>query len=338
MPTNKITTHAFGAKANLESAVSGGTVNEYDEVFLTDTDELAYINADKEVKMVTPRTQEAITIMGSKFGALNVGDTIPAGTSLEEALRLLTQVRVAATYTQPTISIANNGGTAAGTFEAGTAITPNIKANWTKNDAGALTQIEILKNGSPIDGAVYSGTGGNTESYEYDPEDFTIGDETVHFSAKATYGEGAIKDDNLGDPSPNGHITAGSKTSSNYSYIGARKAFWGSGSGATPELNSDTIRGLANNQLNPGTGVKSIQFPTGTQYIIYALPATKKLTKVKYNEGNDEGMLPNFVSSTVQVADARGGDNGLTNYTVYVYTTAAPSASVMTFEFTVANA
>ena len=319
MPANKITTHAFGEKANLESAVSGGTVNEYDEVFLTDTDELAYINANKQVKMVTPRTQEAITIMGSKFGALNVGDTIPAGTSLEEALRLLTQVRVPATYTQPTISIANNGGTPSpGTVEAGTTITPKVKATFTKNDAGALTQIEILKGGSPIDGAVYSGTGGNTESYDYEPEVFMIGDETVSFSARATYSEGAIKDDNLGDPSPNGHITAGSKTSAVISYIGSRYTYWMFGSGQANYTTSDQVKAMTNKALNYTATNKAVQAPIGTQYIAFAIPTGKSLTKCFVTQMNAD-IAGSFTSSSVDVADARGGENGLKAYTVYIY-------------------
>ena len=334
MPTNKITTHAFGEKANLESAVSGGTVNEYDEVFLTDTDELAYINAAKEVKMVTPRTQAEITVMGnSNIGSFKPNDKIPAGTSLEEFIKKLVQVQVPPTYSQPTITLAKyDDGTASGTLEAGTTVNPKMTATFTQRDAGALTKIVINKGGSPIEEAESA-----TSPYDYTGDSFVLGDETVTFTATATYAEGEIKNDNLGSPYPEGHITAGSKTSSNYSFTGARKSFWGSGVGSVPALTSDVVRGLDGSELNLGNGVKEVKFAAGIQYIVFAVPATKKLTQINY-VGVDDGMLPNFETETVQVADARGGENGLKDYTVYKYGAAAPFAAETKFQFTVANA
>lgn len=335
MPNN-ITTHAFGEKANLSSAITEGKINEFDEVFLTDTDELAYVNSQKEVKYVTPRTQNNVEFIGvTEVGGLKASDFpsgIPAGKSAEDILKMLIQKRIAASYTAPTVSLGNTG-TTAGTKEAGTTISPVLNATFNKNDAGDLTQIKIQKNNADIDGATSA-----TSPYAFEPEDFVLGDETITFRAVASYGDGPIKNDNMGTPSPNGQIKAGTVNSSNVSYTGARKSFWGSGVGSVPALTSDVVRGLTGSQLNLGNGTKEVVFEAGTQYIIFAVPATKKLTKVRYNEGNDDGMLPNFDTETVQVADARGGDNGLTNYTVYKYAAAAPSASVMTFVFTVANA
>lgn len=330
-----ITKHAFGNKANLEGAISGGTINEFDEVFLTDTHEMGYVDSSKTFHMVTPRTQAEITVMGnSNIGSFKPNDKIPAGTSLEEFIKKLVQVQVPPTYSQPTITLAKyDDGTASGTLETGTTVNPKMTATFTQRDAGALTKIVINKGGSPVEGAESA-----TSPYDYTGDSFVLGDETVTFTATATYAEGEIKNDNLGAPYPEGHIAAGSKTSSNYSFTGARKSFWGSGVGSVPALTSDVVRGLTGSQLNLGNGNKEIAFNAGTQYIVFAVPANKKLTKVRYNEGNDDAMLPNFETETVQVADARGGENGLTGYTVYKYAAAAPSASTMTFVFTVANA
>ena len=332
-----ITKHAFGSSANLAGAISGGTVNEYDEVFLTDTNELAYISKEKEVKYVTPRTKEAIRVMGNQnIGALKPNDTIEAGTSLEEFIKKLTQVRVAATYNQPTISVTNNGGDNAGTYEAGTTINPHMKANWVKNDAGALTSIQFYKNNSPIEDATYTGTGADTESYAYEAEEFVIGDETVSFKAKATYAEGEIKNDNLGDPSPSGHITAGSKDSSNWNYVGARKTFWGQGVGTIPEITSDFIRGLGHGTFNKTSGTleSSTVFEKGNQWIAIAVPAPYKVKTVKYNEANDEGFISEFTTKTVQVADARGEQNGLKDYNVSYYNPVVANAEKMTLVIT----
>lgn len=335
MPDTK-TTHAFGEKANLETAITEGKVNEFDEVFLTDTDELAYVNKQKEVKYVTPRTQNIVEFNGvTEIGGLKASDFpsgIPAGKSVEDILKMLIQKRIPATYNKPTVTLGNSG-TTTGTKEAGTTISPVLNATFSKNDAGDLTEIKIQKNNVDIEGATSA-----TSPYSYEPEDFVLGDETVTFRAVASYADGPIKQDNMGTASPNGQIKAGSVNSSNITFTGARKSFWGSGVGSVPALTSDVIRAFSGNQLNLGNGNKTIAFETGTQYIVFAVPATKKLTKIRYNEGNDDGMLANFETETVQVADARGADNGLTNYTVYKYAAAAPSASQMTFVFTVANA
>ena len=46
-----------------------------------------------------------------------------------------------------------------------------------------------------------------------------------------------------------------------------------------------------------------------------------------YVETNDPGMAENFEKKLVDVADARGGANGLKSYKVYTYATVNPSSS-----------
>ena len=182
------TKHAFGEKANLENAITQGKVNEFDEVFLTDTDELAYVNKQKEVKYVTPRTQNVVEFNGvTEIGGLKASDFpsgIPAGKSVEDILKMLIQKRIPATYNKPTITLGNSG-TTAGTKEAGTTISPVLNATFTQKDAGALTEIKIQKNNVDIEGATSA-----TSPYSYEPEDFVLGDETVTFRAVASYADG----------------------------------------------------------------------------------------------------------------------------------------------------
>lgn len=328
-----ITKHAFGNKANLESALTDGTVNEYDEVFLTDTHEMGYVDSSKNFHMVTPRTQAEITVMGnSNIGSFKPNDKIPAGTSLEEFIKKLVQVQVPPTYTQPVITLAKySDGNNAGTYEAGTTINPKVTATFTQNDAGALTSIVINKGGSPIVDATSS-----ISPYNYEGDSFILGDETVTFTATAAYAEGEIKNDNLGSPYPNGHITAGSKNSSNFSFVGARKTFWGQGVGTIPEINSAFVRGLANGSFNKTSGAleSATTFAQGNQWIAVAVPAPYKVKAVKYNETNDEGFISEFTTTTVQVADARGEQNGLKDYNVTYYNPVVANAANMTLVFT----
>ena len=243
---------------------------------------------------------------------------------------MLVQKPIPATYTKSSVSIANNGGSASGDVEAGTSVTPKLRATFNKNDAGDLTKLEILKGGQ----SVGSGT---ATPYDYSGEAIVIGDETVTFTAKATYNEGAIKNNNLGQQSPNGHIAAGSVTSGNYSINGRRNMFYGTGVGATPSLTSDVVRGLANKRLNPTQGtVFNIPIAIGQQYVIFAYPATlRDVSQVMYTETNDTGMASSFTKTLVDVADARGGENGKKSYKVYSYSMATPAAAGMTFKVTI---
>lgn len=319
----------FGAKEDIGTAVEAGTINEYDFLCL-DNGEVGWIDANKKTVINTPRTQTDIKVNGVTGLGIGNNETITAGKSLDEIVKMLVQKPIPATYTKPSVSIANNGGSASGDVEAGTSVTPKLRATFNKNDAGDLTKLEILKGGQ----SVGSGT---ATPYDYSGEAIVIGDETVTFTAKATYNEGAIKNNNLGQASPDGHITAGSVTSGNYSVTGRRNLFYGTGVGATPELTSDVVRKLANKKLNPTQGYSfTMNVATGQQYIIIAYKDNlRDLFKVHYVEGNDPNLGKNFVKSTLQVADSRGGENGLVGYKCFVLQLSTPAKANMTLNVTI---
>lgn len=320
----------FGAKANITQAVADGKLDEHDIVVATDTDELAYVNATGEVKFVKDRLDEDVQFKGTSIGNWADGQTASEGLTFTEWLKKAAQKSIPATYTKPTIAIANASGSAAGAVEAGTSVTPKLKATFTKADAGNLTKIEVLKGGTSV-------SEGTVSPHDYIGDAFVVGDETVTFTAKATYGEGAIKNDNLGQPSPNGHIAAGSVTSSNYSFTGQRNLFYGTGIGDLPELTSGNVRGLANKKLNPTQGlVFNVNIAIGQQYVIFAYPATlRDVNQVMYVETNDTGVASSFTKTLADIADARGGNNGLKSYKVYSYRMATPAAAQMTFKVTI---
>ena len=319
----------FGAKEDINTAVEAGTIDEYDFLCL-DNGEVGWIDANKKTVINTPRTQTDIKVNGVTGLGIANNETIPSGKSLDEIVKMLVQKPIPATYTNPSVSIANNEGSASGDVEAGTSVTPKLRATFNKNDAGDLTKLEILKGGQ----SVGSGT---ATPYDYSGEAIVIGDETVTFTAKATYNEGAIKNNNLGQQSPNGHIAAGSVTSGNYSINGRRNMFYGTGVGATPSLTSDVVRGLANKRLNPTQGtVFNIPIAIGQQYVVFAYPATlRDVNQIFYVEANDPGMASSFKKTLVDVADARGGENGKKSYKVYSYAMATPAAAGMTFKVTI---
>lgn len=321
--------HAFGSKENIDSAKAAGTINAYDVLHLSNG-ETGWIDKEGNTVIATPRTQEGITVNGVTGLGIADGATIPAGTSLEEFVKMVVQKAIPATYNRPSLAIGNNGGTAAGNIEAGTTITPKLRATFSRNDAGDLTAISIKKGDTEV-------ATGTASPLDYTGDAFVIGDETVSFTASATYGDAPVKNNNLGQESKENWFAGSTATSGRYSFTGKRNLFYGTGVGEVPELSSEVVRGLANKKLAPAAGTSfNINVAVGQQYIIIAYPATlRDLNNVTYVEANDSGMASNFVKSTVDVADARGDGNGIMSYKVYTYAMAVPAAAGMTFKVTI---
>lgn len=324
-----ISKHAFGSKANIETAKSKGTINSHDVMFL-DNREIGWIAKDGSTVISTSRTQEALTVNGVTGLGIANGATIPAGTSFDDFVKMIVQKAIPATYTKPTLALANNGGQASGDVEAGSSVTPKLKATFTKNDAGALTSIAIKKGSTDV-------ATGTTSPLEYNGSAFVIGDETVTFTASAAYGDAPVKQNNLGTDSIENWFAGSTATSSGYSITGKRNMFYGTGVGAVPTVNSSMVRGLANTKLAPAAGTSiTINVAVGQQYIAFAYPADlRDVNNVTYVEANDGGMASSFTKTTINVADARGGENGLKSYKVYTYAMAVPAAAGMTFKVTI---
>lgn len=324
-----ISKHAFGSKENIETAKTNGVIDEHDVLFL-DNGEIGWVDKNKNTVINTPRTQSAITVNGVTGLGIGNGETIAAGKTLDEIVKMLIQKAIPATYTKPTVAIANNGGQASGNVEAGTSITPKLKATFTKNDAGALSTIAIKQGSEDV-------KTGTTSPLTYEGEAFVIGDETVTFTASATYGDAPVKNNNLGNESKENWFAGGTVASDNYSITGKRNLFYGTGVGAVPTVDSDMVRGLTNTKLAPTQGHSwNINVAVGQQYIVFAYPATlRDVNNVTYVEANDSGMASNFTKHTIDVADARGGENGKMSYKVYTYAMAVPAAAGMTFKVTI---
>lgn len=329
---DKIIKFYHGASAGIQGKIEDGTINESDLVITSDTDELVYIDENKAQKPLgsskSKQEWEVNLGTGGTVGGLKTGDTIEVGTSLDDLIKLLTQKSVPATYTQPGVTCRVSAGTGAGNYEVGTEIRTTIQGTFTKNDAGDLTQIEILKNGTQVN------TGAESPITS-DEQTFALGDETVTFTCKATYGDGPIKNDNLDQPSPEGQIKAGSKTSSGVSFSGKRNLFYGTGVGEVPSVTSEMVRGLSNKYLNPSNGYSfNINIAKGQQYIVFAYPATlRDVSQVMYVETNDTGMASSFTKAQISVQGANGATGA--DYKVYTYGMATPASAAMTFKVTI---
>lgn len=321
--------HAFGAKENLPAAVEASKINEFDIAYLTNG-EIAWVDGDKNIKVNTPRTQSAIEVNGVTGLGIENGATIEAGKTIDEIVKMLVQKAIPAVYTVPTLSLANYGGQTSGNVEAGTSITPKLRATFSQNDAGELSAISIMQGETVV-------AEGTTSPLDYTGEELIIGDETISYVASASYGDAPVKNNNLGNESTENWFAGSSIESSAYSISGKRNMFYGTGVGSVPEITSDVVRGLANKKLNPTQGYSfNISVAVGQQYVVIAYPATlRDLNNVTYVEANDGGMAENFTKTLVDVADARGGENGVMSYKVFTYEMAVPAAAAMTFKVTI---
>lgn len=320
-----ISKHAFGSKENVDAAKQSGAIDEFDVLFL-DNQEIGWIDKSGNTVISTTRTQEEVVVNGVTGLGIANGETIPAGISFDDFVKMVVQKAIPATYTKPTLALANNGGQASGNVEAGTSITPKLKATFTKNDAGDLESIVIKKGSTEV-------ASGTASPLTYNGEAIVIGDETITFKATAEYGDASVKKNNLGAESKENWFAGSTVSSSDYSITGKRNLFYGTGVGAVPTVNSAMVRGLANTKLAPAANTTfTINVDIGQQYIAFAYPADlRDVNNVTYVEANDSGMAGNFTKTTVNVADARGGENGLKSYKVYTYAMAVPAAAAMTF-------
>lgn len=323
-----------GKNLDASTAITAGTF-----YLDTATNELWYDdpsgeNADGHIRLFDEllkdiRLENKITVQlgeGQTIGGYKTGDEIAAGTNIQTVLNKLLQKSVPASYTRPTISLANNSGTASGNIETGSTITPKLKATFAKNDAGNLTSIRIIQGSTNV-------KTGTTTPLEYTGSGIVIGDETITFTAEADYNDAPIKNNNLGEPSLDNWFAGDTITSSEYKITGKRKVFYGTGTGSLPTITSDIVRGLSGNKLAPASNTTfTINVAVGQQYIIFAYPASlRDVNNITYVEANDPNMAQNFTKTTVQVADARGGSNGLMSYKVYSYRMSVPTAATMTF-------
>lgn len=321
--------NAFGSKANIEAAKAAGTIDQYDVLYL-DTQEIGWIDKNGNTVMSTTRTQSPIEVNGVDGLGIGDGEIIPAGTSVDDIVRMLVQKAIPATYAKPVAYLTNYGGQASGNVESGTSITPKLRATFTQNDAGDLSSISIKQGTDEV-------ANGTTTSLDYVGEPIVIGDETITFVASATYGDAPVKTNNLGQESKENWFVGGTIDSSAYSITGKRNLFYGTGVGSVPTITSDVVRDLTNTKLAPTQGCSfNVNVDVGQQYIIIAYPADlRDVNNITYVEANDSNMASNFTKQTIDVADARGGENGLKSYKVYTYEMAIPAAAGMTFKVTI---
>ena len=298
-------------------------------------------------------------------GTYKNGDVIPAGTSLETILRKILIQQIPPTYTMPVVeSIITPLSTT--TVQAELVTTTNseviltwpygyldvlrVKSTFINNDAGDLTSISkdasnLLPGTFNLVSADVSNKTAECSAMVHN----TIEEANSNFSLSYSYNEGAIKNDNLGNAYPTGHIMAGTidqKFIINRIWPGY---IWGISSKSTADLPitnsfynstaSGYSRHMPNCEYASGTTFSmkaALDDGSTAKYILVACPADEVgVKKIIMPSASNADCTADFVkmSSPLTVSVKNGSSTVSKEYNVWVYEPALITED-QTFEVT----
>lgn len=304
-----------------------GTTYQYTAYVYNGT---AWAATDGNYSAANVYLNEDVTVT-TKTGELAVDTVVAAGTSLQDMLVQMLSQSKDPTKTNPSItafSVTNNGsGTS---FEAGTTVTPVWNSTFSAGSytykATAEKDPIVPVSGTGVTATAWTITQDGTEigtTEDGTGEAFVLGDSTVTFKAQATYSDGYYALTNLNKlPETDVQISAGTTAAKTATITTYRKMFAGGVTDADAEITSDVIRGLS-------TGVKATTSATeftaavGDTKLIFAYPSTLSTSEPTFEYFTlSWGSFTGFTkeTTTINVADVRGGEEGLKAYTVYTYT------------------
>jgi len=273
-------------------------------------DTLNVVGGSGGVSSVDTFTSNITVYSTNGLGKYTQGQVIPAigKTASQVLLDALTQT-IPPTYVQPTVGVSSSPSP--GTVEIGAALNITLSSSFNQNDAGAQASVSFSKNGT--------GLGGNTDNIAS-----LIA--SVSYTATVSYGQGPVKNNNLGAPDPTGRINAGSRTSGSITFTPQARRYWGYSATATPtdaEIRA-ALGGGSELSSAKAKGSFDIAISSGTHYVFFAYPATSgSLSSLSVG---GFGSLPAFTLITRSFTNVNGYAQ---SYNIYV--------SQNTFATTVSN-
>ena len=252
------------------------------------------------------------------------------GKSVAEAFTEIFSKRLQPTITaQPAVSLTFSQAKA---YEVGTVVTPTYSASlsagsYTYGPATGITA-QTWEVTNTAGGSATTATGTFDNVTVVDGISYTI-------TAKATYNEGAVANDNLGSPSnPVIKIAAGSANKVSSAITGYRNTFYGTTTDKTA-LDSDTIRTLTKSGKALANGDKfTITIPVGAVRVVFAYPAKlRDVTSVTDTNGLGAEVKSAFTMQKMDVKGA-GSDAGI-KYKVYTTEFAGPVETANTYNVTI---
>lgn len=245
---------------------------------------------------------------GTKVGIWNEGETIPLAGKLYDSLPYILATKCNhPSYVTPTASI--TASPANGSYERGTNLgTITLTAGGSIGNGGAYTTNTFYQNASPL--------GGNTTTVS----SLTS---TQTFYVNRAYTQGAIINDNCGNPDATGRINAGSANSSSISFTAFDKRYYGFVNSTSPS-NSDVLALTKDNNGATASLTLSNVTPSGSQFLAYFTKGT--VTSVTVNGIPATGA---FTITTYSVTNAQGYASTYT----YVYSNNAQTSTLSSVIF-----
>lgn len=249
------------------------------------------------------------------------GTIAAEGKNIEEVLASILAEEKNPSKTAPTVTIGTQ--TNFGTFEIGTkknlVYGATLSAgSYTYGPATGITaqSWEASCTGIEDKKSTASGTFENVVA-EATPKKITV---------KATYNEGAVPKTNLGNPYPEGKITAGTASKDSNELKGVRYMFWGPMTDADMALNSANIRALAHKQASDTGTLGTFGAGAGAKKVVVAVPAGRKITKVLMPSALNADVTALFVKQGSQSSVEGAEGYTAASYDVYVYQPASIDA------------
>lgn len=278
---------------------------------------------------------KVLEVRGVSYGSIPDNEDIPAETTLDVLLEAMFQKPIPPTYISPELIVKINNQTLSHgdirMIEVGETVTPSFNMQFIQNDAGDIkVPICLRKDNDPTEiirqaTAEESIAGITVDDYSISFNSYHGG--TYDLAVSVAYLQGAIKNDNLGNPCEQGRISDGIQEIE-FVYKPYLNAYFG-----TEPLS----RSLPKEKMVRDTeNVKhTISIPKGATQVVIAIPLNSTFEyeiEVLYKE------LGADVSDTFEVSweDLPTADPAVTHrYKVFKYTPAIPFTSAATYDVTV---
>ena len=226
-------------------------------------------------------------------GAINAGETVPAGTNIQELTELLLNKTFYPTFVNPTFGLTNN----AGIREVGSSFSVTLTFNFNRGQIlGKLdngiwnpTMLQDYRAGIATS-YLLNGVSGSNNSTAFNVTTI-LGTNTLNGSV--TYGAGAqpkdSKNNDFDNPFPAGTSPIQSTSFEGiYPYFYYKSLF-----PITPAIMQSAIaNGQATKVVASSTGTITIPFVANGEYIAVAYPATSTTKTIWYVNALDNGEIP----------------------------------------------
>ena len=253
------------------------------------------LNLQTQIDQLTDNTSETTEDVTSTttVGAINAGETVPAGTNIQELTELLLNKTFYPTFVNPTFGLTNN----AGLREVGSSFSVTLTFNFNRGqilgklDNGIWNPTMLQDYIAGIATSyLLNGVSGSNNSTAFNVTTI-LGTNTLNGSV--TYGAGAQPKDSKGNnfESP---FPAGTSPVQSTSFEGIYPYFYyKSLSPITPAIMQSAIaNGQATKVVASSTGTITIPFVANGEYIAVAYPATSTTKTIWYVNTLDNGEIP----------------------------------------------